>query len=596
MARFAEDLRERLAESRVRRAPDPDEDAGRKREREREEDARKVPFDLKVLAELFGTDAQSVRKLLVSGSTLAEIAAQYGATVEEAADRLLAEMKRKLRRQIETGHITDEEATQLLERARNSYVERLRAFRIEERGEREKREVAASDARRIDRPYAGVELTVDEIADAIGVPVEELRDLMAERGGVAKLLEARGVSAEDVVAKLLSLVEPRLRTSTDARQRAGTQLSDLKRRLLEDLGGGTRRVEPTRRAVAVAAPTAVLGFIPFDVLTVARVLGIAPQRLRELLRERTVAEIAERAGVPLRAILDALMAPLEKRAQAAAADGTPTERLREKIAAAREDLLQALRRFKLPALDLRSRPTDAVRSLPTDPTRPRATPAPTATPRPTLSGTPEPITPEPIPPPTATPEPIPPPTATPAPAASAIRVSITADVANACGLRTRDWDVSLADEWKTLRSALIACQNDLLASLKAGLADVNKRAAAIRAEAPDATLGDGDSASLVTAAVTDEVSGELFDALAGGVSDHSTIVDQPVTSDEEARAVRLTEALATLNERIAQLEKRLSAVGDDAAFASHEVWHVIQQQQGRFRRSRPSRGRCTTPP
>ena len=188
--------------------------------------------------------------------------------------------------------------------------------------------------------------------------------------------------------------------------------------------------------------------------------------------------------------------------------------------------------------------------------------------------------------PTATPvriapralEPITPPTATPV--ASAIRVSITADVANACGLRTRDWDVSLADEWKTLRSALIACQNDLLASLKAGLADVNKRAAAIRAEAPDATLGDGDSASLVTAAVADEVPAALLDALAGSVSDHSTIVDQPVTSDEKARAVRLTEAFATLNERIAQLEKRLSAVGDDAAFASHEVWHVIQQQQG----------------
>ncbi|MCI0816224.1 MAG: hypothetical protein J4N29_04160, partial [Chloroflexi bacterium] len=206
---------------------------------------------------------------------------------------------------------------------------------------------------------------------------------------------------------------------------------------------------------------------------------------------------------------------------------------------------------------------------------------PTATPRPTLSGTPEPITPEPIPPPTATPEPIPPPTATPAPAASAIRVSITADVASACGLKTRDWDVSVADEWKTLRTALIGCQNDLLASLRDGLADVNKRAAAIRAEAPDATLGDGDSASLVTAAVADEVPAALLDALAGGVSDHSTIVDQPVTSDEEARAVRLTEAFATLNERIAQLEKRLSAVGDDAVLASHEAWHVIQQQQSR---------------
>ena len=136
-----------------------------------------MPFDLKVLAELFGTDAQSVRQLLVAGSTLAEIAAQHDATVEEAADRLLAEMKRKLRRQIENGHITDEEAARLLDRSRNSYVERLRAFRVEERGEREKRDAAASDARRIDRPYAGVELTVAEIADINGCQYQETRSV-----------------------------------------------------------------------------------------------------------------------------------------------------------------------------------------------------------------------------------------------------------------------------------------------------------------------------------------------------------------------------------------------------------------------------------
>ena len=562
IARFTDGLADRLSESRLRRGPDRDEDAERRKAREREEDARKVPFDLKVLAELFGTDAQSVRQLLVAGSTLAEIAAQHDATVEEAADRLLAEMKRKLRRQIENGHITDEEAARLLDRSRNSYVERLRAFRVEERGEREKREAAASDARRIERPYAGVELTVAEIADAIGVPVDELRELMAERGGIEKLLEARGVRAEDVVAKLLSLVEPRLRASADARERAGKQLSDLKRRLLEDLGGGTRRVEPTRRAVDVAAPTAVLGFIPFDVQTVSRVLGIAPQRVRELLRERTVAQIAERAGVPLRSILDALMAPLEKRAQAAAADGTSTERLREKIAAAREDFLQALRRFKLPERDVRPRPTDEVRPRPADDDRPRLTDGDRIRPTPT----PAPIRPQPITPPTAT------------PAASAIRVRLTAGVANACNLRTRDWEVSVADEWRTLRNALIRCQNDLLASLRDGLTDVNKRAAAVRTEERDVTVGEGDSAGL-TAVVADEVPDALLDALADGLRSHGTIVDAPVTTDGEARAGRLAEQFQTLSARLAALEKRLSAIRDDAQLANLDLQNALQQQQ-----------------
>ena len=561
MERFAEDLRERLSESKVRRGPDRDEDAARKKEREREEDARKVPFDLKVLAERFGTDVQSVRELLVAGKTLQEIATEHNVIVEELADRLLAEMKRKLRRQIENGHITDGEATRLLARARNSYVERLRTFRIEDRGEREKRDAAATDARRIERPYAGVELTVAEIADAIGVPVDELRELTAERGGIAKLLEARGLNAEDVVAKLLSLVEPRLRTSAGERpdQRAGKQLSDLKRRLLEDLGGGTRRVEPARRSADVAAPTAALGFIPFDVQTVARVLGIAPQRLRELLRERTVAEIAERADVPLRAIVDALMASLEKRAQAAAVDGTPTERLREKIAAAREDLLQALRRFKLPELperDVRLRPTDEARPRPTDVTvRPRPATPPTATPRP----------------------------AEQASAVSAIRVRIAAGVASACGLKTRDWDVSLADEWKTLRTALIACQNDLLASLRDGLADVNKRAAAVRAEALDPTVDGGDGATLAPAdtavddgPVEDEVAPILHKALTTGVRSHAELAD---TSDDPMRAERLSARFDSLTALIGSLEKRLASVSGDAALANADLQNALQQQQ-----------------
>lgn len=568
MERFAEDLRERLSESRVRRAPERDEDAATKQAREREEDARRVPFDLKVLAERFGTDVQSVRELLIAGKTLQEIATEHNVIVEELADRLLAEMKRKLRRQIENGHITDGQATRLLARARSSFIERLRAFRLEERGEREKRE-AASDARRIDRPYAGVPLTLAEIADAIGIPADELQALTAERGGVARLLEARGVSAEDVVAKLLSLVEPRLRTLAGAGELAGErarkQLSDLKRVMTDDLGDRAHRVEPARRAVDVAAPTAVLGFIPFDVQTVARVLGIAPQRLRELLREQTVAEIAERAGVPLRAILDALMAPLEKRVQAAAAEGTPTERLREKIAAARDDLLQALRRFKLPERDVRSRLTDEARSkgaTQSVDTLPSALP----------------------------PEPIRPPTATPAPADTAVRVSIAAGVASACGLRTRDWDVSLAAEWKTLRTALIACQNDLLASLRDGLADVNKRAAAVRAEATDATADGGDGATLAPAdaaddaptgtvdngPVEDEVAPILHKALTTGARSHAELAD---TSDDPTRAERLSARFDALTALIGSLEKRLALVSGDAALADLGLQNALQQQQ-----------------
>ena len=390
--RFKGRLAERLSEAKERRAPGRDEDEARKKERQREDDARKIPFDLKVLAELFGTDAQSVRRLLVSGSTLVEIGAEHNATVEEMADRLLEEMKRKLRRQIESGHITDEEATKLLDRARGGFIERLRVFRLEEREEREKSD-AATAARRIDRPYAGVPLTVAEIAEVIGVPVDELRELIAERGGIEKLLQDRGVTAEDVVAKLLGLVEQRLRERTDAgelrSERARTLLSTLERRLLEDLGGRAHKVEPTRRSVDTAATKALLGFIPFDLQIVARALGIAPPRLKELLRERTVAELAERANVPLRAILDAMMEPLEGRAQAAAAGGTPPERLGEKIAAAREEFLTALRRFKLPESTVRreieerdarrrDRPTDARTPRPTiGEDRPRPTPAPT---------------------------------------------------------------------------------------------------------------------------------------------------------------------------------------------------------------------------
>ena len=400
MERFMGRLGERLSEAKGRRGPERDESDERKKEREREEDVRKVPFDLKVLAELFGTDGESVRKRLVSGRTLAEIASEHGVTVEAMAGRLLEETKRKLGRQIESGHITDEEAAALIERSRSGFVERLRGFRLEDRGTGTRAGGQATGAR-IHRPYAGVELNVDEIADAIGIPVEELRELMAERGGIGRLLEARGVSAEDVVAKLLGLVERRLaeRASTGegagelAGERARKQLSELKSRLLEDLGGRTKRVEPTRRSVDTAAAKAVLGFIPFDLQVVARVSNIAPQRLREMLRERTIAQIAERAGVPLSTIVDALMLPLEKRAQNAAAAGTPREQIREKIAAAREEFLTALRRFKLPESAVRreieerdARRGDRPTAVGTAPLRPRDDP-PSLRPAPVLPST-----------------------------------------------------------------------------------------------------------------------------------------------------------------------------------------------------------------
>ena len=120
-----------------------------------------------------------------------------------------------------------------------------------------------------------------------------------------------------------------------------------------------------------------------------------------------------------------------------------------------------------------------------------------------------------------------------------------------------EWDVAVADEWKTLRRALIACQNDLLVSLNGGLADVNKLAAAIRAEERDPTAEDGDRASLApadAAPVEDEVSGALLDGLTDGVSSHGAVVN---TSDELTRPERLTERFDALNASIARLEKRL---------------------------------------
>ena len=207
LAAMNKKLRDLIVES--RKHSDRDEDNSGPGRTVRPSDI-KVPFDLRVLANALDIESlDELRELLATGVTIAAIAEARNRSIEAITDELLEDLRAKLAEVVESGRLTREEAAKLLEQSRNNFIERLREFRVQATDA--DRPVRPTTPPSQNRPYSGVPLTFEEIADVLDVTPADLRKWMAQSEGVAGLLEERGLGVEDLVAKLLGLVEQRLR-------------------------------------------------------------------------------------------------------------------------------------------------------------------------------------------------------------------------------------------------------------------------------------------------------------------------------------------------------------------------------------------------
>ena len=306
-----------------------------------------VPFDLSLVARILGTTEDALFARLKEGGTLSDIAEQNGFGLDDLVDKFTAAMKEKLEKMIEEGQIEPDRARELLQAARERLINSLRELRQVTIDRLDHGPTWSPSA----RLYRDVPVTVEDIAGALGITVAELQKWMRQDGGVLLLLKERGIDPEELVTKLLSVAETRIAELASrnelTEEQAARLLAELKRRLVADLRL-TRVARPTvsnqRRE---AQPSA---FVPFNIGIVARSLQLSAEELRRALSSgATVEEIAEKVGVSLDQVVQALTHLLEQRIREAIENGRIDEEdAKEKLEEARRSILRALHSFQLP--------------------------------------------------------------------------------------------------------------------------------------------------------------------------------------------------------------------------------------------------------
>ncbi len=342
--RFVEKLRkqiERALKSRRDDAPKPKDVAKAILDR--------VPFNFPALTEALGLTVQEIQALLREGLTVQQIATRQGVTLQEAVQKLSAALVGQLRKQVEAGRITEQEAQRLLAAARERLATQLREFvdKLNDRADDGDKPKPRPARAATPNPYGGIPLTLTDIATAIGVSDDELAKWLASSDGVRGLLEELGIEPQDISTTLLDTVRTRLEDLADVpSEKVGALLASLEKRLAADLLGKRAVRSTTDREGDHDKPAA---FVPFDLGVVAQALSLSPTALQGALAEgRSVPEIAQALGVSLERLTDLLTAPLRRAADEARERGELDEgEVRAKLEIARDTIERNLKDFRV---------------------------------------------------------------------------------------------------------------------------------------------------------------------------------------------------------------------------------------------------------
>ena len=349
VGRFIEALADKARAALTTRQEKPEEREARERPVGRGKPADLgLSLDRELLARILGLTTDELVALLKEGATIPQIAERKGVAVDEVIEKLLAPVRSRIGAGVEEGTIDRERAAKLLKQVRQQIVETLRSFRADRPSVRP---VTRSSKPTHDNAlYRGVPLSARDVADVIGVPVDELQRWLGSDRGVRGLLEERDIDPEELATKLLALVEERLTARAEgggtSHEKVVALLTEAKRRLLVDFGVRQAVVQAEARVRKAAQRAEV---VPFDLAKIAEALSITVGRLRALLAEGlTIAQIADRAEVSVDHIREALTAAAQRQAKALVEEGRASEdKVREKLALEEERVSKNLREFRL---------------------------------------------------------------------------------------------------------------------------------------------------------------------------------------------------------------------------------------------------------
>jgi uncharacterized protein (DUF433 family) len=169
---------------------------------------------------------------------------------------------------------------------------------------------------------------IEVAAETIGVESSELLAEIRDGATIAEVAEEHGVEPSAVIEAIVADERDRLDQAVEngvlTQEEADEHVADLEERVT-DLVNGDLEMPIWGRAPLIGHP-GVWGFADGPLVSAANAIGVEPSELLAELRDgATIAEVAEERGVDVSAVVDAIVASLQERLDAAVENGWITQ-------------------------------------------------------------------------------------------------------------------------------------------------------------------------------------------------------------------------------------------------------------------------------
>ena len=273
---------------------------------------------LSVAAEALGMSTAELKKHLLDGQSIAQVAEAKGVAVQQVVDALVADRTTALNTAVENGRLTREQAdariASLPERMQE-LVERTRPAD----GEGERRGPGRGHGHKADPA---------KIAEALGMTAEELKAGHEAGKSLAAMATERGVDPQKVIDVLVADAREKLAQAvTDGKltqAEADERSADLVQRIT-DVVNRTPPADGERRGPGPGRGHRGPG-MKANLEAAAGALGLTPEELRtELQAGKSLATIAGERDVDVAKVVEALVADARARLAHAVTDGKLTQ-------------------------------------------------------------------------------------------------------------------------------------------------------------------------------------------------------------------------------------------------------------------------------
>lgn len=279
---------------------------------------KEVKPSLDDMAAALGLSADALTERLGQGKALAGVVQDLGLTQREFEEAVLSRVRQRLQRLVEEGRLAPEAVELIGDELRDKVAHLIQQVFTHDTAVRPNLPVSVEDLAKV----LGVEpselhallrqgVSVLHIAEKHGLSSDRLAEALADlaRERAQTLVATGAVSAEDV-RKHLEGIQERIKQST-------AEPTEGQRGSGEKLSTAAARPGTGLTIQARPVPAAALQGVPFQLQAIAHILELTVEDVRARLSDgTTVAELAEKSGVPLRELVDALMAPMKAKLQA----------------------------------------------------------------------------------------------------------------------------------------------------------------------------------------------------------------------------------------------------------------------------------------